>query len=397
MRLTDPYPIPHHGLTPTHELDWPAMARKIIRDVLKLEPHERVILSADPYCGGAMLNAVRAEIQRARGIELATILHWTPSLTELRAKDGNKSDPGDKAMEDEAMKALFSVADVFIWLQNDWRSKRRTQATGQSELVLETWRGRSVHFHWFHDPSNPDPDHPHNKAIDLVYQDAVLNLDYAALKRTMATLAARMADRTLRVTDPQGTDIRFQIASKFHQNYGDASRARISGMTNARDKEEEIPCGCLRTIPIRESVEGVIAFQRGFGFPAAGYGLDVNRFVNHGLRFLFKDGWVVRVETDGDQAELDRLWVAETGDKDRLGEFVLGCNPNLKPVPGCGFQPYYGFGDAILRLTLGENIESGGQNVSSTHRWLMLLNSTIVVDGIVLVENGKLTAAGRGD
>jgi leucyl aminopeptidase (aminopeptidase T) len=225
----------------------------------------------------------------------------------------------------------------------------------------------------------------------------VLNLDYAALKRTMTTLAARMANRTLRVTDPQGTDIRFQIGARFHQNYGDASRGRISGMTNARDKEEEIPCGCLRTIPFRDSVEGIIAFQHGFGFPAAGYGLDVNRFVDHGLRFRFKDGRVVRIETGGDQAELDRLWVAETGDKDRLGEFVLGCNPNLKPVPGCGFQPYYGFGDAILRLTLGENIESGGQNVSSTHRWLMLLNSTIVVDGIALVENGKLTAAGRGD
>jgi hypothetical protein len=397
MRLTDPYPIPHQGLTPTHELDWPAMARKIIRDVLKLEPHERVILSADPYCGGAMLNAVREEIQRARGIELATILHWTPSLTELRATDGNKPDPADKTAEDEAMKALFSVADVFIWLQNDWRSKRRTQATGQSELVLETWRGRSVHFHWFHDPTNPDPDHPGNKAIDLVYQDAVLNLDYAALKRTMTNLTGRMGNRTLRVTDPQGTDIRFRIGTKFHQNYGDASRKRISGMTNARDKEEEIPCGCLRTIPIRESVEGVIAFRHGFGFPAAGYGLDVNRFFDDGLRFRFEAGRVVSVETDGDQAEFDRLWAAETGDKDRLGEFVLGCNPNLKPVSGCGFQPYYGFGDAILRLTLGENIESGGRNVSSTHRWLMLLNSTISVDGIVLVENGKLTAAGRGD
>ncbi len=24
MRRTDPYPIPHQGLTPTHDLDWPA-------------------------------------------------------------------------------------------------------------------------------------------------------------------------------------------------------------------------------------------------------------------------------------------------------------------------------------------------------------------------------------
>lgn len=396
MRATDPFPIPHQGLTPTHALDWPAMARRLIRDVLKLAPHERVIISADPYCGGAMLEAVREEIQRARGIELASIMHFTPQLTALRGKDGNKTDPEDKAKEDEAMKALFACADVFIWLQNDWRSKRRTQAVGQSELVLETWPGRSAHFHWFHDPLNPDPDSAVNKAIDLVYQDAVLNLDYAALKRTMENLAKRMGDKRVRVTDPQGTDVSFQVTRKFHTNYGDASRERIARVTNARDREEEIPCGCLRTIPLRETVEGVIAFQRGFGFPAAGYGLDVNRFFDRGLRFHFRGGHVVKVETDGDQAELDRLWAAETGDKDRLGEFVLGCNPLLKPVAGTGFQPYYGFGDGVLRLTLGENIESGGINRSSTHRWLMLLDATISVDGVAMVEGGKLSPAGRG-
>ena len=38
MRLTDPFPIPYQGLAPTHALDWQAMAKKIVRDVLKLEP-----------------------------------------------------------------------------------------------------------------------------------------------------------------------------------------------------------------------------------------------------------------------------------------------------------------------------------------------------------------------
>ena len=145
MRLTDPFPIAHQGLTPTHELRWADMARRIIRDVLKLEPHERVVISADAYCGGAMLDAVRQEIQRARGIELGTLLHWTPGLTELRDAQGRKPDAGDRAREDEAIKALFGIADVFIWPQNDWRSKKRTQTVGQSEWVLETWPGRPVH------------------------------------------------------------------------------------------------------------------------------------------------------------------------------------------------------------------------------------------------------------
>ncbi len=47
----------------------------------------------------------------------------------------------------------------------------------------------------------------------------------------------------------------------------------------------------------------------------------------------------------------------------------------------------------MLRLTIGENIESGGRNRSSLHRWLMLLDSTITVDGVAVVENGRLTSA----
>ncbi|MBM3600013.1 MAG: hypothetical protein FJX35_17520 [Alphaproteobacteria bacterium] len=397
MRLTDPFPIAHQGLTPTHELRWGDMARKIIRDVLRLEPHERVIISADAYCGGAMLDALRQEIQRARGIELATMLHWTPGLTELRDAQGRKPDLEDRKREDQAIKDLFGIADVFIWLQNDWRSRKSTMTVGQSEWILETWPGRSVHFHWFHDPRNPDPESAANKAIDLVYQDAVLNLDYAVVKRTHETLKRKMSGQVVHVSDDQGTDIRFKVTDRFHMNHGDASRARISRMTSARDKEEEIPCGCFRTIPERDTVEGVISVQRDFGFPAAGYGLDVNQFFDKGgIRFVFKAGHVVKVETAGDQKLLDRLWAEQTGDKDRLGELVLGCNPLLRPVPGSGFQPYYGFGDAVLRLTVGENIESGGQNRSSLHRWLMLLNSTIRVNGEALVENGKLTAAGKG-
>src|SRR5262245_4190604 len=345
MRLTDPFPIPGRGQEPTQRLDWDAMARKVVREVLQIERNERVLLSADPYCGGAMLDAVRFEIQAARAIELATILHWTPRLTTIRTSSGCKTDAEDARAEDQAMRELFALADIFIWLQNDWREQRSTITIGQSELVLETWPGRGLHFHWFQDPNNPDPELAANKAIDLVYQNAVLNLDYAGLGRRMREMAAKMAESEIRVTNPAGTDVRFRTSARFHVNDGDASKAKAARATSPRDREEEIPCGALRTIPVRESVEGVIAFTRGYGFPAMGYGLDVDRWFDRGLRFVFERGRVGRVETDGDQAELDRQWAADHGDKDRLGEMVLGCNPLLRPVAGSTFQPYYGFGE----------------------------------------------------
>jgi hypothetical protein len=132
MRVTDPFPIPGRGGEPTHIVDWDAIARSIVRDRLKIERNERVILCADPYYGGAMLDALRCELQQARAIELGTILNWTPRLTTLRAVDGCKPDPEDARAEDEAMRDLFACADVYIWLQSDWRSPRATYAVGRA-------------------------------------------------------------------------------------------------------------------------------------------------------------------------------------------------------------------------------------------------------------------------
>ncbi|MBV9219024.1 MAG: hypothetical protein JO366_07675, partial [Methylobacteriaceae bacterium] len=187
-----------------------------------------------------------------------------------------------------------------------------------------------------------------------------------------------------------GTDLRLRTSARFHVNDGDASKEKASRAASARDREEEIPCGALRTVPQLDSVEGVIGLSGGFGFPVPGYGLDVDRFIDGGLRFVFERGRIVRIETKGDQVGLDAAWAAETGDKDRLGELVLGCNPLLRPVSGTRFPPYYGFGDGVLRLTIGENIESGGTNRASTHRWLYLFDATIEAAGRMLVRNGRI-------
>ncbi len=392
-RVYDPFPIPEHqGLVPTHPIAWDAIARKLVRDVLRLERHERVIVSADPYFGGAALNAVREEIQRARAIELASILHWTPGVASLRAPNGRYADPEDDRAETQAMRELFAVADVFVLLMNDRRG-RRTLATSQSDEVVDGWRkGRSVHLHWFHDPAIPDPAHPANLALDRVNQAAVLDLDYARLRAAMETLAARMTGKQVRVTDRAGTDLTFRAGAHFHRNFGDASRARMAAMSSGRDREEEIPAGSLRTIPEPDSAEGVVVFpsRKDGESPALGRGLDCTPFARAGLRFEFRRGRIVAVRTGGDQAGLDRLWARESGDKDRLGELVLGCNPLLVPVAGSTFLPHYGFGAGVVRLILGDNALSGGAFRSSFHRWLMWGDASLEADGIPLVRDGRL-------
>lgn len=394
-RIHDPFPIPdHQGLTPTTAggLRWQAIADQLVHQSLKLAPQETVLLCADPYFGGAALDAVRTAIQEARGVELATLLHWTPAVSALRQQNGRSTDPTTDRAEAAAMRKLFGLADAFILLMNDRRSKRRTLAGGMIEPIVEDWKGRAVHLHWFHDPADENPGTAVNLALDRMYERSIVDLNHAELGRMMRALATRMAGREIRLTDPRGSDLRFRAPTHFHTNYGDASRERMASLTSGRDREEELPAGSFRLLPEPDSARGVVVIPavKDGESPYLGRGFDCGHFAAKGLRFIYEGGRVTSVNTGGDQRALDAAWAAETGDKDRIGEMIIGCNPLLRPVPGSSFHPQYGFGDGVVRLILGDNVLSGGPHVSSFHRWLMLGDASVSVEGEAIVTDGRL-------
>ena len=87
------------------------------------------------------------------------------------------------------------------------------------------------------------------------------------------------------------------------------------------------------------------------------------------------------------------MWGIATGDKDLIGEFNLGVNPALKLLPDLEkVIPYFGYGEGVIRLSLGDNKESGGQNASSYHHWLFLTCATVTANGQEIVKDGALVA-----
>ncbi len=396
MTVFDPFPLPdHQGLAPTHAINWEAIAQTVVRRILSVQRTERVLISADPYYGGAPLEAVRAEIQRAGALELATILHWSPAVGGLRLPNGRHPDSELDRAETTAMKQLFSCADVFILLMNDRRRAYRTVSTSQTDEVVNELKGvRAAHLHWFQDPRFPDPSHPVNLRHDRVNESAIINLDYDWMRRMMERMAQMIRGRELRLTDDAGTDLRFKAGLRFHTNYGDASRERMAGFTSGRDREEEVPVGSFRFIPEPGSANGRVVFPRRTDGEAMalGRGFDVLPFASAGLAFEFRDGRVVSVETGGDQPALDQAWASETGDKDVLGEIIIGCNPLLTTVPGSSFLPHYGFGAGVVRLILGDNLLSGGRHQSTFHRWLTWSDASVEVEGRPLIERGQQIA-----
>ena len=53
--------------------------------------------------------------------------------------------------------------------------------------------------------------------------------------------------------------------------------------------------------------------------------------------------------------------------------------------------PYYGYGAGVLRVSLGDNWESGGSNSSSLEAWFYITDATVTAGDTAIVQRGRLT------
>ena len=366
-------PVPHDHQT-GWQTDWTRIARLIVHQALRLEAGERVLIHADPTYFPALTEAVRIEINRAGAIELATHMLHPPGLERVRRQLRRREDPATKAAEDRAVADLFALADVYIWLPTSWAYN-----VWQTEEILKTWRGRAVHFHWIMDVSM---DAGLFRRLSDVY-DAALEVDYAALTAHQRRVIAALQGATVEITDRRGTRLRFALAgAHFHLGNGDASKAFIESYArpgSARDREVELPAGAIRTVDISD-VEGVLVTP-----PEVFAGRQVGS-----VRLEFSGSRITRIESEHHDAFVQGVWRAETGDRDRFGEFNVGVNPRLAMVPGLPAIPYYGYGAGVVRVSVGDNAESGGPYRSSYHQWFFLTDATVTANARTIIEHGKL-------
>jgi len=86
---------------------------------------------------------------------------------------------------------------------------------------------------------------------------------------------------------------------------------------------------------------------------------------------------------------------AELGPLDGPGrsfrEFALGFNPLLAvPADDPPWIPYYGYGAGVVRLSLGDNTELGGNVRGGYVRWNFFTDATVTVGTDVWVKDGTL-------
>jgi hypothetical protein len=336
-------------------LPYELMAARIVA-ALQTTKGERILLRVDPNTMAPLAPIVRKQLE-ARGAVVDTLPYGPAPDFEAR----------------------LARTDVYVWLPAP-----SSATPGAQGLALQRWidmgGGRELHFHWVDGTRDVDGlPAAHTPAYDRVYVDA-LDIDYQQLAERMDRAIARLRAGEVRVTSPAGTDVRFRVGDRpFNKQDGNASKARAAAGRIRIDRHVELPAGILRVAPIEESVSGVIVL------PSARFGPERAADV----RIEFQKGIVTSARArQGDQAL--QAFLKTDPAASRFREFCLGFNPRLVIPPGESALPYYGYGSGVVRMSLGDNTELGGDVRGGVVRWLFFPDTTVRVGTDVIVQDGKL-------
>ncbi len=356
---------------PRLTFDYPAIARRLVQQ-LALTPGERVMSIAEPGVFADLVPQLRYEVMRAGGVDLGVV----EILREPVPEAFDQSVLSKGARDARAYyKAMFRDVDAAIMLpgatpahpayaaMQDWLKDDLTERRGR----------RTIHFHWVENGSAyeiPGQPLPLRSAIDALYQRVLLQTNYQDLASRQRTFADALRSGDVHLTSPSGTDLKFRIGDRpINLQDGDASKARAARGLVLIDKEIELPAGVVRVAPIEESVDGTIAF------PTSQWD---GRIVE-GLKLKFARGRVTEVTaTAGKEAvEAEMTRAGQAGRAFR--EFALGVNPLLAVPDRNPWIPYYGYGSGVVRLSLGDNSELGGQVGGGYVRWNFFTDVKVVI------------------
>ncbi|GAP62206.1 hypothetical protein ARMA_0629 [Ardenticatena maritima] len=314
-------------------------ARRIIRELLAVQPGERVMIICDRDSEMEMAHALANEVDALGGEYVISIM---PSRSYKQANE----------LPAAIAKSLEEV-DCMIGLT------RASGAPTYAQAVKVLYNARRL------------------RAISMVmrtmqhFTRGGALADYRQLHAEGVRLAAIWQQaRTIRVTTPLGTDIR--------ANIGNAAPIIECGFATQPGQEAAFPDGEVSQGPNEGTAEGVIVVDG----PICHVGIP-----DEPVRLTVKQGRVVTIEGGKAAAELRRI-VEEVENADNIAEFGIGLNPNS--LHNGDFEEEKK-ARGNVHIALGDNIFYGGQTQSAVHMDMVLYRPTVWLDETIVVQDGVLT------
>ncbi len=202
-----------------------------------------------------------------------------------------------------------------------------------------------------------------------------MNVDYEFLKETGEKIAEPLEEgNEVHITSEKGTDLQFSI--------GERNIIVDDGIISEKDIEDgfvgnNLPCGEVFCAPIEDTANGKaffdVAFYRG------------NEI--RGIEATFEDGKLVEATAEKNEELFHEVIENAQGNKKRIGELGIGINPEVHEAIGYTITDEKIMGS--IHIALGENKMFGGENSSSLHWDLVMLDPSLEVNGETVMENGE--------
>jgi len=353
-------------------LNWTAIANKIV-ERSNLQPGEQVIVVAQPGRFDSLVTVLAHAIAKTGAIYLGAMSVDTLNQPESWTTDFIKA-AKFKTVTD--LTAQFGEVDLGIMLPG--ASPVHAPYAALQEM-LNMGHGRTIHFHWSGAYDILGQPKEIDGKIDELYQMVLLDTDYDSLAKVQVAFDAAIRMDEVLVTTPAGTRLSFRVGDRpVTKQDGNASLTRMQGARTLIDREVELPAGAIRVAPLEETVEGTIAFPDGLW----------NGQKVEGLVLTFSKGKVVNIAAktgeESVKAELDNA--GDAGYSFR--ELAVGFNPLLAIPKEHPFIPYYGYGAGVVRLSLGDNTELGGNVKGGYVRWNFFIDATVTVGNEMWIKDG---------
>jgi len=198
-----------------------------------------------------------------------------------------------------------------------------------------------------------------------------MSVDYLALRNRNDHLKELLTAADLvHVTSEAGTNVSFSVAGR--------KAFSLDGFFHEDTGFSVLPPGEVPTSPLEGTANGVIVFD---------YSMDGIGRLGEPLALTIESGQVISVSgAKREVAMLEGLFKNDPTARN-IAEFAIGTNPNARLIGNLA-EDKKKLG--TVHFAIGDNTSLGGNVESSVHLDGLLLAPTVIADGKVIVQDGRL-------
>jgi aminopeptidase len=357
------------------------IARKVVKECLQVKEDEQVLINTWDHTLD-LCDALALEVHQAGAVPIVNLTTQGSFLnyfTKVPEKYYRKTPRASLALLDEvdAQVVLYGPKDPKVLMMAP--GERFAKAFESEKPIMEKVRERKIRTALL-PVGYITSERALNYGLDLSKwqsnHDQAIDVDMQKMKALGKNLSSKLHNASkVHISHSNGTNLTFAIHDR-------PVRVR-DGIIDQEDISqgnftESLPSGTVLVAPIESSAEGTVLFDT----PQALMGKMVK-----GFTMKFQNGKLSSFDAKENLHAFAGMYRGAGGDKDRLGGFSIGLNPNAQ-VMGMAGSDELSLGGVTIGI--GSNKDYGGGNDTTIGYAQTLSKATVEVDGRILVKEGKI-------